>query len=380
MIKIELYALASVTLFAMSGAGLAQQTMDPAFAEHQKAWTTKHEFSSPLVDHLPASTAVPSPRDVLGHDIGAPLVLDRYADILKYYRALAAKTKRVKIIETGATEEGRSTVIVLISADENIANLEINRQNLVKLGDPRGLTEDQAKDLIARTKPIYLALGGLHSSETGPPEMLMELAYRLVTEDSPLIAKNRQNVIFGINPATDPDGRDRYTDWYYRNKIDDTDDLNSVPGAPYWGKYIFHDNNRDINYTGFSARNLLTFYLQWRPPIMHDLHESVPFLYTFSGQAPQNPTLDPILFGEMPWFSNFEMEQMIKYGMPGVWTHAFVDMWAPGYLGFMSSNHNGMLRMYEIMGNGGANTMHRRINAPEGGGRGGAGGGRGGGM
>ena len=54
---------------------------------------------------------------------------------------------------------------------------------------------------------------------------------------------------------------------------------------------------------------------------------------------------------------------MIKYGMPGVWTHAFVDMWSPGYLGFMSSNHNGMLRMYETFGNGGANTMHRRIAA-----------------
>src|SRR5579872_4738604 len=71
------------------------------------------------------------------------------------------------------------------------------------------------------------------------------------------------------------------------------------------------------------------------------------------------------------------MEQMIKYGMPGVWTHAFVDMWSPGYLGFMSSNHNGMLRMYEVFGNGGANTMHRRVAPPadEAGGRGGRGGG-----
>ena len=110
---------------------------------------------------------------------------------------------------------------------------------------------------------------------------------------------------------------------------------------------------------------------------MHDLHESVPFMYTFSGQAPQNATLDPILYGELPWFSNFEMEQMIKYGMPGVWTHGFVDMWSPGYLGFMSSNHNVMLRMYETFGNGGANTMHRRVAPPDdGGGRGGRGGGQ----
>src|SRR5581483_11571671 len=55
-------------------------------------------------------------------------------------------------------------------------------------------------------------------------------------------------------------------------------------------------------------------------------------------------------------------------GMPGVWTHGYVDMWSPGYLGFMSSNHNGMLRMYETFGNGGANTMKRNVASPEGGG------------
>ena len=135
-----------------------------------------------------------------------------------------------------------------------------------------------------------------------------------------------------------------------------------MPGAPYWGKYIFHDNNRDINYTGLSARNLLSFYLKWRPPILHDLHESVPFLYTFSGQAPQNPALDPILFGEMPWIANFEMAQLTKYGMPGVWTHGYVDEWSlPAYVGFMSTNHNGLFKMYETFGNGGATTELRHV-------------------
>ena len=353
-------------LFAAAPVCAVAQAMDPTFAEHQKAWTTKPEFSSPLVDHLPASTTVPSPRDVLGHDIGAPRVLDHYDDILKYYRALAAKSPRVKIIETGATEEGRPTVMVLISSEANIANLDENRKNLLRLSDPRGLSEDDARALIARTKPMYVALGGLHSGETGPPEMLMELAYRLVTEDSPLVKQIRDNVIFAINPASDPDGRDRYTDWYYRNKIDDTDDLDPVPGAPYWGKYIFHDNNRDINYSGASARNLLRWYLDWRPPIMHDLHESVPFLYVYSGQPPQNPTLDPILYDELPWFSNFETAQLTKYGMPGVWTHGYVDAWSPGYVAFMSSNHNGLVRFYETFGNGGATTELRHVKPVDG--------------
>ncbi|MFN0086566.1 MAG: hypothetical protein ACKVX9_14350, partial [Blastocatellia bacterium] len=175
--------------------------------------------------------------------------------------------------------------------------------------------------------------------------------------------------IVTITPAAEPDGRDRYVDWYYRHKLDEKGEEDSMGGPPYWGKYIFHDNNRDINYSQVTMRNLLKWYLEWHPPIMHDLHESVPFLYTFSGQAPQQPTLDPILYGELPWFANFEMSQMIKYGMPGVWTHGFVDMWSPGYLAFMSSNHNGMIRMYETFGNGGANTMKRKVAPPEGAGQ-----------
>ena len=128
-----------------------------------------------------------------------------------------------------------------------------------------------------KRKPIYHVMGGLHSGETGPPEMLMELAYRLAVEDSPVINQIRDNVIVTITPVAEPDGRDRYVDWYYRYKIDEKGEEESFGGPPYWGKYIFHDNNRDINYSQVTMRTLLDWYLQWHPPIMHELHESVPF-------------------------------------------------------------------------------------------------------
>ncbi len=341
------------------------QLLDEDFATSVKAWTTRPEFLSPLTDHLPKVAGVPSPKDVLGYHIGQPKKLTATTEIYKYYRALAAASPRVKVIEIGKTDEGRECLVIFVSSQENLANLESYRQSLGQLADPRNLTEAQAKDVIAKTKPIYHLSGGLHSGETGPPEMLMELAYRLAVEDAPIINAIRDNVVVSITPAAEPDGRDRYVDWYYRHKIDEEGENDSRGGPPYWGKYIFHDNNRDINYSQVTMRNLLNWYLQWHPPIMHDLHESVPFLYTFSGQAPQQPGLDPISYGEMPWFANFEMAQMIKYGMPGVWTHAFVDMWSPGYLAFMSSNHNGLVRMYETFGNGGANTMKRRVAPPE---------------
>ena len=354
----------------------AQQTpaaTDAEFARLVREWTTRPEFLSPLVDHLPIVAGIPSPRDVIGHHVGEPKRLTYYEDILRYYRALAAASPRVKVIEIGASDEGRPLVVVAISAAETIAGLERYRASLAQLADPRKLTEEQAQQVIAEAKPIYHVMAGLHSAETGPPEMLMELAYRLAADEAPLFREIRDNVIVTLTPVADPDGRDRYVDWYYAYKVDETGEDESFGGPPYWGKYVLHDNNRDINYSQAITRAVLGWYLEWHPPVVHDIHESVPFLFTFSGQAPQNPTLDPILYAELPWYANFEMAQAIQYGMPGVWTHAFVDMWSPGYFGFMASNHNGMLRMYEVFGNGGANTMLRKIDRGD---RGGGGGGQ----
>ncbi|HLG99032.1 MAG TPA: M14 family zinc carboxypeptidase [Bryobacteraceae bacterium] len=358
------------SLFLFAGLLLpafAQQSQDADFARLVKEWTTRPEFISPLVDHLPKAAGIPSPKDVLGYYVGTPKKLTHVADLLRYYRALAAASPRVKILPVGTTDEGREQVVVAIADEDTIRNLDDYKRSMATLADSRGASDNQIRQILAGGKPIYMLTGGLHSAETGPPEMLMELAYRLVAEQSPLFDQIRRNLIVMIAPVLEPDGRDRYVDWYYRHKINEETEADRVPGPPYWGKYIYHDNNRDINYSQVTMRNWLKFYLEWHPPIMHDLHESVPFMYTFSGQAPQNPSLDPILYAELPWLSNFEMTKMFGYGMPGVWDHGYVDMWSPGYLGFMSSNHNGMLRMYETFGNGGANTMKRTV-APEDGG------------
>ena len=331
-----------IALSILAASFAAAQPQDEEFAKLVKEWTTRPEFMSPLVDHLPKVAGVPTPKDVLGYHIGAPKRLTHVSDIGRFYRALAAASKRVKVLPAGVTDEGRECIVVAVADEDTIRNLDTYKGYLARLADPRGMDAAEAQRVIAQAKPIYMVTGGLHSAETGPPEMMMELAYRLAVEESPLFDQIRRNVIVMIGAVSEPDGRDRYVDWYYRYKLGEESETDRVAGPPYWGKYIYHDNNRDINYSQLTMRNWLKFYLEWHPPILHDLHESEPFMFTFSGQAPQNPTLDPILYAEMPWFSNFEMTKMIGYGMPGVWTHAFVDMWSPGYLGYMSSNHNGI--------------------------------------
>jgi hypothetical protein len=388
------------------------QRQDPDFAKAYAQWTTAPNYGSPLVDHLPRVAGIPTPKDVLGYYIGAPATLTYYADILKYYRALAKASPRVRI-ETlpGKSDEGRELVVVWVSSEENLKNLQHNRDNLAKIADPRGMSEAQVRQLIATTKPHYHLMGGLHSGETGPSEMLMELAYRLATETSPLVTQIRNNVIVSITPAAEPDGRDRNVDWFYRSLTFQTpavtattDSATRAPGAPgapagapvagaangapfgatpggqlpYWGKYVYHDNNRDINLSQLSMRAITDWYFTAHPPIIHDLHEAQPLLYTYSGGPPQNPNLDPILFGELPFFANWELSQMTKWGMPGVYTHAFMDGWSPGYLGSVAYNHNGMMRMYETQSGRemtAADSATVRAGTTPAAGRGGAGGG-----
>src|SRR5436190_23611874 len=93
------------------------QKQDADFAAQVKGWTTKPEFLTPLVDHLPVVPGVPSPKDVLGYHVGMPGKLTSTTEALRYYRALEAKTSRVKVLTIGKTDEGREINIVVIAAD-----------------------------------------------------------------------------------------------------------------------------------------------------------------------------------------------------------------------------------------------------------------------
>src|SRR5690606_23554724 len=212
-------ATAAPALAQQSLTGLLDpnQRQDEEFARLYAQWTSAPEYGSALVDHLPLADGVPTPKDVLGYYIGAPRRLTYYEDIIRYYRALAAASPRVHVETIGRSDEGRELVVVWVSSDENIANLQQNRDNLARIADPRGMSEDEVRALMARTKPHYHLMGGLHSGEFGPPEMLMELAYRLAVETSPFISQIRNNVIVSITPVADPDGRDRLVDWFYHN-------------------------------------------------------------------------------------------------------------------------------------------------------------------
>ncbi len=213
-----------------------KQPQDEAFARLYKEWTGDARYGSPLVDHLPIVKGVPTPKDVLGYYVGAPRTLTYYADILKYYRALAAATPRVRVESVGRSDEGRELVVVWVSSEQNMKGLQANRDRLAKIADPRGRSEAEIRQLIATTKPNYHIIGGLHSGESGPSEMLMELVYRIATETSPFITQIRNNVYVSVTPVAEPDGRDRYIDWFYKGLETPDAAAPAVPAVPAAGR------------------------------------------------------------------------------------------------------------------------------------------------
>ena len=98
--------------------------------------------------------------------------------------------------------------------------------------------------------------------------------------------------------------------------------------------------------------------------MLHDLHESVPYLYDNTvGDGPYNAWIDPILADEWQMIGWNNVSEMTKFGMPGVFTHGNFDTWSPGYLMFIAALHNGISRLYETFGNGGADTVERTLSA-----------------
>ena len=335
---------------------------DTAYGAKIAEYTTEKYFMTELVDHLPLSDKVPSPEKILGYAVGAPNKLTYTKDLYRYYRALADASPRVRVLlAPEKSEEGRDQMLVLVSDEANLAKLDRYKEITAKLGDPRKLSETEAHTLITEGKPFYWASGSIHSPETGSPEMLMELAYRLAVEDSPFIEDIRKNMIIMITPALEVDGRDRMVDLYNWRKAN--------PGKPappllYWGKYVAHDNNRDsLGMALALSRNQMKTFLEYHPTVLHDLHESVPYLYTMTGTGPYNAWIDPLAIDEFQVLAHYEIEEMTKRGVPGVWTHGFYDGWAPNYMLYIATGHNAIGRFYETFGNGGADTRERTLGA-----------------
>jgi hypothetical protein len=361
------FALVAAAVGVFAAAPLAQsrgaaskQKLDAEYTAQIKEHLQDARITTELVDHLPASDTIPSPLKFFGRIVGTPGELTYARDIHRYYDALDKASERISVWRIGKTEEGRDMVLLAVADEATLKQIDKYKGMIASLTDPRRTTEEQARQLVGTAKPIYWITSGMHSPENGGPEMLLELPYRLAVDESPFIQAIRNNVITIITPVIEVDGREKQVDTYYFNK--------TLPdGAPrlplmYWGKYVAHDNNRDgMGQLLALTRNVTRTFLEWKPTVMHDLHEQSTYLYASTGTGPYNEAIDPITIDEWWLLAKTEVMEMTKRGVPGVWTYGFYDGWTPNYMFFIAHAHNAIGRFYEVMGYGPDN---RVVNAP----------------
>ena len=344
--------VATLLSLVVATPAIAQQRNDEEYTKQIRQFLRDPRITTELVDHLPASTTVPTPLKHFGHIMGAWGVLDKAEAMHAYYAAIAkAAPARTRLVTLGKTEEGRDMIALFIASETTIQNLDRYRGYIDALTDVRKTTDQQARQVIQRAKPIYYITSGMHSPETGGPQMLMEMAYRLVVSEMPLIQNIRNNVITVITPVIEVDGREKVVDAYNYSKANPGVSRNQL--MMYWGKYVQHDNNRDgMGQFLALTRNLQKFTLQWKPTILHDLHEAQTLLYSSTGTGPYNEGIDAITVNEWWILAQNDVIEMTKRGVPGVWTYNFYDGWTPNYAFFMAHMHNAVGRFYEVQSYG----------------------------
>ena len=358
---VAIFFLFAIRLFAQNEYG--SDTPEPGSAEAIRKETTESRYGSSWVSYVPESTTVPSPTDYLGHIAGAAGKFTNSKQIYGYYRELDRASDRVYTEVIGKTEEGRELLLVAISDEAGIRDLAKLKAATAALADPRKTSPEQAESIIQTARPFYFFNAAIHADESISPDACMELAYRLAVSEQPMIKNIREKTVVLINAISNPDGRDKISEWFYQH-IQGRTDYDTLPrqSPPYWGNYVMVDANRDAHQLAFGATQAVAkAYFDFHPVVIHDLHEAIPLLQTWNGTGPYNPNLDPIVLSEFLEMSFHEMNAMSGQGMPGVWTWDFGEGFGHHYMDSVAMNHNGIGRGYESFGNAVPLTLTRKL-------------------
>jgi hypothetical protein len=213
---------------------------------------------------------IPAPKDYFGFAMGTTGRLAGFDKIKQYFHMVAGRSDRVDYQVVDKTTLGNDYPALFVSAPENLRNLrQIVRDNQ-RLADP-SVSEQEARRLSERSKPVYLIEGTLHSTEVGNTQALVDIVHRFATEKSPYTDTVLRNAVLLVIPSGNPDGQHLVVDHF-----------NKTAGTPYkrvypdlYHKYVGHDNNRD--WFMFSQRETRTRVLleqAYRPVAGHYMHQA----------------------------------------------------------------------------------------------------------
>ncbi len=287
------------------------------------------------------NTSVPHPKEVFGFTPGDDYKLANYTQIVSYLRQLAQASDRVHIREIGKSVLGRPLLLLTISSEANLRELDRWREISEQMARAR-IDDEQAQRLSREGKAVVWIDGGLHATEVAHGQMTSLLAYRVATEESQEMQRIRDNTIMLLMPVMNPDGLDIVASWYEQNR-----------GTPYettrppvlYHHYIGHDNNRDWFMNNMPESKPVTnvLYNEWYPQIVYNHHQTGPswtriFLPPFSD--PVNPNIHPGVTTGVNLVGSAMANRLAIKKMPGAVSGVIYSMWWNGGMRTVPYFHN----------------------------------------
>ncbi|MBC7614848.1 MAG: peptidase [Pedobacter sp.] len=304
--------------------------------------------------HAAIAQNIPSPKDHFGFNIGDDYQLANYTQTEAYFKKLAETSKRVKLVDIGKTEEGRSQYMLIITSPENHKNLDKYKEISQKLGRAEGLSTEQASALAAEGKAVVWIDGGLHANEVVGAHQLIQMAYNLSSRTDAETAKILDKVIVLMTHAN-PDGQELQSDWYMREKDPKKRSLSGLPRL--YEKYAGHDNNRDFFMLNLKETQNIgrQLFVEWIPQIMYNHHQAGPAGTIVAGppyRDPYNYVFDPMVLTSLDAVGAAMHNRMNVEGKPGYTQRggSVFSTWYNGGLRTTTYFHNMIGLLTEIVG------------------------------
>ncbi len=243
-----------------------------------------------------AQSHVTSPKEQFGHNIGDDYWLPNYDQYVTYLTKIAHESNRAKLIDIGKTAEGRTQYTLIVSAPENMKNLEHYRQISERLARARDLTDAQARQLANEGKAVVWIDGGLHATEVLGASQLIETEYDFLSRTDPETTRILHDVII-LFTNINPDGMQLVANWY----MQEPDSLKRNMNIPrLYEKYAGHDDNRDFFMANLpeTQNDERVMFREWYPQILYNHHQTGPagtVMFSPPFRDPFDYNLDPMI-------------------------------------------------------------------------------------
>ena len=297
---------------------------------------------------------IPTPKEHFGFAIGDNYQLATYTQTEAYFRKLAAASDRVKLVDIGKTEEGRSQLMLIVTSPANLQKLDHYKEISQKLAHAENLTDEQAHALAAEGKTVVWIDGGLHATEVVGAHQLIQTAYELISRKDLETLRILDQVIILVTHAN-PDGQELVSSWYMRQAAPEKRTTDQLPRL--YEKYAGHDNNRDfymlnLKETQNIARQL---FVEWIPQIMYNHHQTGPAGSVVAGppyRDPFNYVFDPLVMTSLDAVGAAMINRLNTEGKPGYTERAgsVYSTWYNGGLRTTTYFHNMVGLLTEIIG------------------------------